>query len=72
CPGVRAAHARGHAGTTRKLAGQSYELEGRFALAIQSYAEGVKVNPRDVVAQVRLGQLRKALAAMGTSSEPGP
>ncbi len=70
--GERAALARWHAGTTWKLAGQSYELEGRFALAIQSYAEGVKVNPRDVVAQVRLGQLRKALAAMGTSSEPGP
>jgi len=42
-------------------------FEGRFAPAIESYAEGVKVNPQDVIAQVRLGQLRKAFAATGAA-----
>jgi len=65
--GERAALARWYAGTTWKLAGQSYELEGRLAQAIESYAQGVKVNPQDVIAQVRLGQLRKAVATMGAA-----
>jgi spermidine synthase len=64
-PSERAALAQWYAGTTQKLAGQSYELEGRIAQAIQAYAECVRLNPKDVVAQVRLGQLRRALSAIG-------
>jgi hypothetical protein len=59
----RAELARRYAGTTWKLAGQSYELEGRVADVLAAYAEGVRVNSHDVIAQIRLGRLRKALGA---------
>jgi spermidine synthase len=52
---------RWYAGTTWKLAGQSDELEGRTGDALKSYAEGVRVNPEDLRAQLRLSLLRKAL-----------
>jgi spermidine synthase len=63
--GEQAALTRWYTGTTWKLAGQSFELEGRFGPAAECYSEGVKANPQDVVASVRLRRLREALAAMG-------
>ena len=54
----RARLARWYAGTTYKLAGQSSELEGRFAEALEAYTEGVRLNPEDLLAQVRLERLR--------------
>ena len=62
-PAERAKFARWHAGTTLKLAGQSYELEGRVAEALGSYAEGVRLNPEDFLAQIRLDRFRRAVAA---------
>jgi spermidine synthase len=52
---------RWHAGTTFKLEGQSLELEGRAKEALDAYAEGVRLNSEDVLAQVRLERFRKAL-----------
>src|SRR5262249_26245183 len=43
-PGERARLARWYAGTTWKLAGQSYELEGRAAEALKAYTQGVRLN----------------------------
>jgi spermidine synthase len=70
--GERASLARWHAGTTWKLAGQSFELEGRFGPATDCYAKGVTANPEDVAAYVRLRQLRKALAALGAGDQVPP
>jgi spermidine synthase len=69
----RARLARWYAGTTWKLAGQSYELEQQHELALRAYAEGVRLNPEDLLAQVRLDRLRRALAPSGTTgvSPPG-
>jgi spermidine synthase len=64
-PAWRARLERWHAGTTWKLAGQSYEIEGRAAEALSAYAEGVRLNPEDVLAQVRLGRYRRAIAPPG-------
>ncbi len=63
---MRARLARWYAGTTWKLAGQSYELEGRVAETMKAYAECVRINPDDVVTQKRLALLRRVYA----SSEP--
>src|SRR5262249_47577953 len=68
-PGRRAQMARWYAGTTWKLAGQSDQLEGRVAEALGAYGEGVRLNREDVLAQIRLGRLRGALAPPGS---PGP
>jgi spermidine synthase len=60
--------ARWFASTTWKLAGQSYELEGRPAEALRAYEEGVRLNPEDVLAQIRLGRFRRAFAPPGLGS----
>jgi hypothetical protein len=65
--------ARWYAGTTWKLAGQSYELEGRLDLALKAYTEGVRLNSEDVLAQIRLERLRQVLArggSAGSASDP--
>jgi hypothetical protein len=54
--------ARWYAGTTWKLAGQSYELEGRAADALNAYEKGAELNPDDIIARMRLDQFRKAFA----------
>jgi spermidine synthase len=61
-PDERAKLARWYAATTWKLAGQSFELEGHADEALKAYTEGVRLNPEDVLAQIRLGRLRRALA----------
>jgi spermidine synthase len=60
-PDWRARLDRWYTGTTWKLAGQSLELEGRAEDALKAYAEGVRLNPEDLLAQFRLGLLRRAL-----------
>ena len=65
---TRSRLARWYAGTTFKLAGQSAELEGRSDEALKAYAEGVRLNPEDVLAQVRLARFRQALDGPG---QPG-
>ena len=57
-----------YAGTTWKLAGQSLELETRPGEALKAYTEGVRLNPEDVLAAIRLERFRKAL---GPSSSVG-
>jgi hypothetical protein len=64
----RARLARWYAGTTWKLAGQSFELEGRMAEATKAYAEGVRLNPEDVLAQIRLNRIRRAFAGSGPAA----
>ena len=60
-PDWRSRMDRWYAGTTAKLAGQSFELEGRAEEALKAYAEGVRLNPEDVLAQVRLRMVRRAM-----------
>jgi len=57
--GERTRLARWYAGTTWKLAGQSYELEGRVAETLKAYTECVRLNPEDLIAQNRLDRLRR-------------
>jgi spermidine synthase len=59
----RAEMARWFEGTTSKLAGQSFELEGRAPEALEAYAACVRTNPQDRLAAVRLERLRRALEA---------
>jgi hypothetical protein len=54
---------RWFAGTTWKLAGQSYELEGHFDEALKAYSQGVRLNPEDLLAQIRFERFRRAVAA---------
>jgi spermidine synthase len=68
----RARLARWYAGTTWKLAGQSYELEGKAPEALKAYAEGVRLNPEDVLAQIRLGRLRPAVESAGPPGAAAP
>jgi spermidine synthase len=63
----RAVLARWYAGTTQKLAAQSFELDGRGAEALSAYAECVRLNPDDVMARNRLDRLRQALGAASRS-----
>jgi spermidine synthase len=63
----RARLARWYAGTTWKLAGQSYELQQQSELALKAYAEGVRLNPEDLLAQIRLERLRRALMPSGAT-----
>jgi spermidine synthase len=58
----RARLARWYAGTTWKLAGQSFELEGRHAEALAAYTEAVRLNDEDLLARIRLERYRKAYA----------
>jgi spermidine synthase len=69
-PSERAAFAQWYAGTTRKLEGQSSELEGSAFQAIEAYADGVRINPKDAVAQARLARIRRALHAIGGIEQP--
>jgi hypothetical protein len=64
-PAERARLSRWYAGTTWKLAGQSYELEGRPVEALRAYEEGVRLNPEDVLAQIRLGRFRSVFSPPG-------
>lgn len=59
-PAERARLARWTEGTSHKLAGQSLELEGKIPEAIEAYAEGVRLNPEDLLAQIRLNRMRRA------------
>jgi hypothetical protein len=72
-PAERQRIARWYEGTTYKLAGQSFELEGRMDLALQAYDKGVALNPEDSLAQIRLRRLRRALAqdTPGQAAPPG-
>jgi spermidine synthase len=64
-PVERTELARWFAGTTWKLAGQSFELAGRVSEMLDAYAEGVRQNPEDLIARIRLERLRRALGAAG-------
>ena len=64
----RARLARWHAGTTWKLAGQSYELEGLVAETLKAYSECVRINPEDTVTQNRLALLRRVYASPGPAT----
>jgi spermidine synthase len=69
---TRSRLARWYRGTTFKLAGQSAELEGRAKEALKAYTEGVRLNPEDVLAQVRLARFRQALAPPAQAGLGGP
>jgi spermidine synthase len=58
-PVERARLARWHAGSTWKLAGQSFELEGRIAPTLAAYRECVRLNPEDVIVRNRIDLLRR-------------
>ncbi len=58
-PVERARLARWHAGTTWKLAGQSFELEGRVADTLKAYNECIRLNPEDAVLRNRIDLLRR-------------
>jgi spermidine synthase len=53
-PAMRAGLARWYAGTTWKLAGQSYELEGLVAETMKAYSECIRINPDDKIIKNRL------------------
>ncbi len=55
----RAKLARWYDGTTHKLTGQSFELEGRVADTLAEYAECLRLNPDDAITRNRLNLLRK-------------
>jgi hypothetical protein len=55
----RARLSRWYAGTTWKLAGQSFELEGRVAETLKAYAECVRLNPEDAIVRSRISLLRR-------------
>jgi spermidine synthase len=57
--------ARWYAGTTWKLAGQSLELEGKAPEALRAYAEGVRLNPEDILARNRLARFRQLVPTTG-------
>jgi len=59
---------RWYNGTTWKLAGQSLELEGRFADALKAYAQGVRLNPEDLLAQLRFERFRRAAESLATGN----
>jgi hypothetical protein len=65
-PDERARLARWFAGTTWKLAGQSHEIEGRADEALRAYAEGVRLNPEDLMARKRLARARRPFASAGS------
>jgi hypothetical protein len=58
-PAERARLARWHAGTTWKLAGQSFELERRVADTLKAYNECIRLNPEDAVLRNRIDLLRR-------------
>jgi spermidine synthase len=58
-PLERASLARWHAGTTWKLVGQSFELEGRVAETLEAYAECIRLNPEDTIVRKRIDLLHR-------------
>ena len=64
-PDERGRLARWYAGTTWKLAGQSFELEGRLAETLEAYAECIRLNPEDVIIRNRTNLLRRTSAPSG-------
>ena len=69
-PVERARLARWHAGTTWKLAGQSFELEGRVADTLMAYAECVRLNPDDAVLRSRIELLRRLYPTAEPAGSP--
>jgi spermidine synthase len=64
--------ARWHAGSTWKLAGQSFELEGRLAPTLAAYRECVRLNPEDVIVRNRIDLLERLYpTATSAASAPG-
>ncbi len=70
-PAWRVRLSKWYAGTTWKLAGQSYELETHADEALKAYTEGVRLNPEDNLAGIRLERFRRALVPSG-STGPAP
>jgi spermidine synthase len=66
----RARLARWYSGTTWKLAGQSFELEGRVSDTIKAYAECIRVNPEDTILRNRLDLLRRMYPASDPAASP--
>ena len=67
----RARLARWHAATTWKLAGQSFELEGRVDQTLAAYGECVRINPEDVIVRNRIEVLRRLYpTARATDTAP--
>ena len=66
-PVERARLARWHAGTTWKLAGQSFELEGRVAPTLAAYGECVRENPDDFIVRNRIELLRRLYPTANTA-----
>ena len=58
-PLERASLARYYAGTTWKLAGQSFELEGRLAETLNAYKECIRLNPEDTIVRKRIDLLHR-------------
>jgi spermidine synthase len=58
-PLERASLARYYAGTTWKLAGQSFELEGRLAETLAAYTECIRLNPDDAIIRKRIDLLHR-------------
>jgi spermidine synthase len=66
----RARLARWYAGTTFKLSGQSFELEGRVPETLAAYIECIRLNPDDAIIRSRIELLRRRypLAQPGLSA----
>lgn len=67
-PAARAELARWYAGTTWKLAGQAFELQGRFDDARKAYAEAARTNPADRGAFLRASLFRAPAAPPGLAT----
>jgi spermidine synthase len=59
-PEARATLARWHAGTTFKLSGQSFELEGLLDETLEAYTECFRRNPQDTIIRSRIDLLRRS------------
>jgi spermidine synthase len=68
----RANLARWYAGTTFKLAGQSFELQGRVRQTIEAYSECVRLNPEDTILRSRIELLRRSYPVSQQSARPAP
>jgi hypothetical protein len=69
-PVERARLSRWYAGTTWKLAGQSFELEGRVAETLKAYAECVRLNPEDAILRSRIELLRRLYPTSEPAGSP--
>ncbi|WP_165226937.1 fused MFS/spermidine synthase [Aquisphaera insulae] len=61
---------RWYRGTTFKLEGQCNELEGRLDEALRDYEEGVRINPEDTLARIRLDRFRRGVSALTRAGTP--